>query len=337
MSAYAVPGYLFPPLPSSFDAIGQSNVSIVDRPSTYVEKIDAFSYHSRSSEQPFYSAEPTNGIQITVHDTKIDAVQLIQSFLSFSPSSTGSSAGRRKPPSRRRYGRSPAWNRSGAASSVDPTVSSTVAKPLHREEGCMMFTLRMVLGVKGDSPECDGADVYQSPLTITRTLAQIRQLYSDIVMEQEVVEDGVEPFHCHAHFSVPDIPLPPCNMTLHGGAQDYHNLPSFTYLQEQIRSYVPLLNHWFRQLVQKIPLMRSSVFMKFIDTKADAASVLVREAPIAQWSPDPWYDTPNDDMPAYVSLRPSVGGTPKGGRMARRIDSMESIDEGRGDEDDEID
>lgn len=198
----------------------------------------------------------------------------------------------------------------------------------------MMFTLRMVWGMT-ESPECEGTDGSKSAMTITRTLAQIRQLYSDIVMEQEVIEDGVEAFHCHS--PVPDIPLPPSNIALYGGTQDYCHIPSFTYLQEQIRSYVPVLNHWFHLLVQKVPLMRSSVFMKFIDTKTDDTSVKEQEAPLVRWLPDPWYDTPNDDLSVYTSLRPRVGGTPKVGRTARRIDSMESIDEGRGDEDDEID
>jgi hypothetical protein len=192
----------------------------------------------------------------------------------------------------------------------------------------MMFTLRMVLGSIEDRPECDVANVSKSPRTITRTLAQIRQLYSDIVMEQTVDDECASEAH-HLQYPIPDIPPPPSNMN--GGGQDYHHLPSFTYLQEQIRSYVPVLNHWFHQLVQKVPLMRSSVFMKFIDTKTDATSA--KEAPLLPWSP--WTETPqDDDMPVYAcpSIRPRIGGKPKG-RLARRIDSMESIDEGRCEED----
>lgn len=325
MSAYAVPGYLFPPLPSSFDAIGQSsNVSIADRPLSSLGKIDASPSRAMCSEE-------RNGIQITVQDTKIDAVSLLQSFLSFSKSNVSmeGSSSRPKPYSRRRATRSNYTSRSVTASADEPTVSRhSVAKPQHEEEGCMMFTLRMVLGSIEDRPEFN-SDGWKSPRLVTRTLAQIRQLYSDIVLELEGIE---EPFHCSPKSSVPDIPLPP----IHGGApQDsQQHLPSFTYLQEQIRSYVPVLNHWFHQLVQKVPLMRSSVFMNFI-APTEEASTRVHAVPLLQWSPDPWIEAPNgdDEVQFYRGPCQRPIGKPRVGRMTRRIDSMESIDEGRCEED----
>ena len=241
MSAYALPGLLFPPLPSCFDAYrycDNGNTSINDGSSgrDAPNRIDADCLLSKSNpyserfyngdhEAPSSSSCKVNRQQhhetqlsassisnagvpnISIVDAKIDAIRLIKSLVSSSSSSSSSSQHHSSEKSKQR------------------------ADDLYDE--CMIFTFRI------DRSNYRDEKAKISSTTISKSLFQVLQLYSNMRQSEERTPNLLSLLNHNA---------------LHDNSHSQQYQPtfrnrSFSCLQDQIRIYRPIIEQWIRTVV----------------------------------------------------------------------------------------
>jgi hypothetical protein len=321
MSAYAIPGFLFPPLPSSsFDSsitannmmIKDSSGSMVGHPTLTTAKL------------------PPPMIKITIQNTKIDAWRLIQSYLTHSSSNNNEnllphSTGTPPTPSSSSsclYTTPPAsmqasyrWRRA-TTTATDHSSSSSCIYDDDDDSRVMVFVFHIV--IPKEEVQMQHTSTRQPPppqaYTITRTLQQIRQLQHDLIMEQHEHEQSPsDAGDVDELYTIPELPYILDHHHLHapphhpssrtttpesggGGGGQYHPpvmLPSFTYLQDKLRLYVPMVENWLyriaQQQQQQYTMLWSSssttVWMKFLQKSSgdDDDATLQRE-----WQPPPY-------------------------------------------------
>ena len=247
MSAYALPGLLFPPLPSCFDTYGSSNnnknISNHYHHSTNVYhhhhdsqdriNVDASfrnqwndsSFSSTTSRTMSSKVEQNAVPQMSIVDAKIDAIRLIQSFVDTSSFSSLTTTATTHPSTRRQPQHS---------SSSNATMDHRTNDFYH---SCMIFTFQIV-------PMPSDGTSHATTTIISRTLLQILQCNdrfqtttnsNDILnLRQRLYADEAAPL-VHSH----------PNSTGHR---------SFSYLQDQIRLYTPIVEQWIQSVTKTISL-----------------------------------------------------------------------------------
>ena len=250
MSAYALPGLLFPPLPSCFDTYGSNN-NIKKNISNHHHSTNVYHHHdsqdrinvdasfrnqwndssfstSSSSNRTMPSKDEQNAVpQMSIVDAKIDAIRLIQSFvdtLSFASLTTTT-----HPPPRRQPQHS---------SSSNATMDHRTNDFYH---SCMIITFQIL-------PMPSDGTSHATTTIISRTLLQILQCNdrfqtttnsNDILnLRQRLYADEAAPL-VHSH----------PNSTGHR---------SFSYLQDQIRLYTPIVEQWIQSVTKTISLQPQS-------------------------------------------------------------------------------
>ncbi len=247
MSAYALPGLLFPPLPSCFDTYrycdgGNTSISDCSSDRDAPNRIDADSCRSKSNpySERFYnrdhdtpssspckvnrqqqlethlSASSISNVgvpNISVIDAKIDAIRLIKSLVS---SSSNTQHSRRQ-----------------LSSSQHHSSKKSKQRADDFYDECMVFTFR----IDHSNYRDEKATIVST--TITRTLLQVLQLYSDMRQSEESTPNLLSLLNHEAQ-----------NDNSHSQQQQptFRNR-SFTCLQDQIRIYSPIIEQWIRTVV----------------------------------------------------------------------------------------
>jgi hypothetical protein len=316
MSAYAIPGFLFPPLPSSsFDtSITANNMMSKDTSGSMV------GHSTLTTPKP---PPPPPMIKITIQNTKIDAWRLIQSYLTYSssnnnenllPHSTGTPP---TPSSSCLYNTTPPasmpasyrWRRPTTA--TDHSSSSFCIDD--DDSRVMVFAFHIVIP-KEEVPVQHTSTTPPQAYTITRTLQQIRQLQHDLIMEQHEHERSQsDAGYMDELYTIPELPYILDHHPMHapphhpssrtttpesGGDHDHPPvmLPSFTYLQDKLRLYVPMVENWLYRIAQQQQQQQNTmlwssssttVWMKFLQKSSgdvdDDDATLQRE-----WQPPPY-------------------------------------------------
>lgn len=365
MSAYALPGLLFPPLPSCFDTYGRgsnnsssSNISNHSHPSHHQhsnchDRIHVDSNLMTNHSHSFFNATYPNGSgettsytkdsmslpvsntscatmsnnvdgnnvpQISIVDAKIDAIRLIQSLVS-SSSSSNNDDHRRQP--------------------LQPSVSNNPIHPPRTNDGydeCMIFTFQIVSYPSDHTTTATTT----TKTSITRTLQQILQFHDNLL-------------RVNHHCSIPNL-----RRRLHSDESDQNSMQnrSFSYLQDQIRCYSPVIEQWIRSVavlsfVSSSPKQECATVSETLTVESrqsllrmwnefvsihpvhdndDLATITPTTTMSDQWlRPLPLHPQPQRRPPITVSTtgNHSRNHTKKKQRIIqpRRIVSMESIDE----------
>ena len=245
MSAYALPGLLFPPLPSCFDTYGSNN-NIKKNISNHHHSTNVYHHHdsqdrinvdasfrnqwndssfSTTRSRTMSSKDEQNAVpQMSIVDAKIDAIRLIQSFVDTSSFSSSSSSTTHPPPRRQPQ----------HSSSSNATMDHRTNDFYH---SCMIFTFQIV-------PMPSDGTIHATTTIISRTLLQILQCNdrfqtttnsNDILnlRQRLYADEGAPLVHSHPNSS---------------------GHRSFSYLQDQIRLYTPIVEQWIQSVTKTISL-----------------------------------------------------------------------------------
>ena len=308
MSAYALPGLLFPPLPSSFDIYGSNdsnnnNINISNTHHLHHVNQHHFSSHDRIHVNSSYTgtgnrnsllssamttASTDHSIpKISIIDAKIDAIRLIQSLMSSSssPSNTTHHHQRR----RRLY-----------SSTMDHRTNDFY-------DACMIFTFQIGPSKWDDDKNLDSSSIKKHNIstttttTITRTLQQILQFNDKLTLQ--TTNHHTILLNLRRQLNDYDTTTP----SDHSQELPSPRNRSFSYLQDQIRSYTPLMELWIRSTVTNIMSLRQQQQQQDLEFKNAIWQLWNDFVSPDDLLTEPWPSNDNMDLcpPMQVQSSPS--------------------------------
>lgn len=193
-----------------------------------LEKVD----YTKSARDGLRPAACISGVEISVREARIDALQLIRSLTNPIVSPTATTPHKSKKQRRRRN--------LHTTSTTDLLSSRAEASP---QELAMQFELDV--SVEGRE------------YTVVRSLYRMRQLHDELVEESEHYEETLDDTCCNRHtvrLSIPEMP----------SLQENGSCTSFCVMQASLRSFAPALECWLKKIVRLIPTKDSLTLTHFL-------------------------------------------------------------------------
>jgi hypothetical protein len=255
MSAYTLPGVLFPPLPSSFDIYNINNNNINDSDDNR-DRYGDTSTSTTTTLQTHLQQHNEAPIRISIVDAKIDAIQLIQSLVSYTTNNNINNT---------HNSIATNYKKQNQKRTLIHTTKTTPSSSSYCYDECMVFTLQIQNNHNIHNDVIDNHDrrnnndlVQQnttsstssttSSYTITRTAQQILQFYHELQQQQQQQQYDDDT----GSLQIANLPLLLLNYdsrNQHPSTSSSNNHKSFAYLHDQIRYYTPIIEQWFQDII----------------------------------------------------------------------------------------